>query len=1004
MKKRTNPLSTAMHLMFFLGTEPHEISRCLTKCRTQLIAKGAKAGNLPKGLEQEVLFVCQLGANPLNVVRNWFVTNCTFDELPDASDALCEVEGIRYTDIEAAEKSMPIWRSLLGAFVNPDCPAAVEAFLRPEETLKQPAANARSISKKIVTVKKIDREIKHIRSNGKVPLVVTETPDQSTPSSSIITVGDSNRKIRSRRDRSVISEGDPIALERRNKNTSPSVSGERQPPLRPEAGLAGASDQVGHKTAMSSVLNAPKLKRARSKAIEPESSVERLPLAPAPDSGRLVSGRTEPLVDSVGFKVGQPLKLGAHSIENPEEYPILGVCTKQLPTGQFFIRIVAIMVNDDVIELTQDEAKRLFPTTGDATCFADQSHSHSYVQDQFVITKVEHHETTKSTQFSVKGLWSMVHEVVQIPHDSTETERVTYWLQEIYETNPAVRPIFQLSDGVIIRLNGDITNPRKANFEIPFDGFISHPAILWRGRMLVMKPLPAPDFKYDCTPLATAIKRVFKARSELVDFPTITKAQLQMLADFVTKDGRDNSVKNSAMRAKNHLGEIFEIKELLDETVSCLLKLPEIEEQLQHEKKKILDGFKVDAEASNLEISNLRKEIKALKAEVDRKKQTIKSQSGELSREIGKAFQRASEEGVKTLANAALFSALLSSRASNLGTSDIALKEISRSGGSLTVDMPQEVALTPAQNLVSIKELLRALDIKAFAQGLSLSVMKSMIAAAASTGIVGLVGSRQRVFAAALGSILAEGCACSVSISGDMFGLSDLLSAPAILPNSTSQGLSLGEFLEQQQRVDKFSFVVLRGFNRAPPESFLPELLDVAGYADGARAMGWTDRSGRIRTIRFAQPVVFVLDFVAGRSSFPLVPPLAYEIPVIDTDAEWGDEAEPDPIIKSTPSYIAPSAWASLAGSGQDTADGAINVLTDGAKSPARRMCFAALELGMPVGEATATALLAYGIGRHDIDTLLKGTENMTGGQVSNVQSSIRSSSSGLLGRIFDMH
>jgi hypothetical protein len=121
--------------MLELGTEPHELGRCLHESRKLLIAAGAKADNLPTGLKKQVEFVESLSPKAEDVVCSWFKENADFTDCDETTSAIHKL----LTEPNCKDRS--IWRPVLRAFVLSDCEPPVERWLRGEpEVLDQPIA------------------------------------------------------------------------------------------------------------------------------------------------------------------------------------------------------------------------------------------------------------------------------------------------------------------------------------------------------------------------------------------------------------------------------------------------------------------------------------------------------------------------------------------------------------------------------------------------------------------------------------------------------------------------------------------------------------------------------------------------------------------------------------------------------------------------------------------------------------------------------------------------
>jgi hypothetical protein len=137
-------------------------------------------------------------------------------------------------------------------------------------------------------------------------------------------------------------------------------------------------------------------------------------------------------------------------------------------------------------------------------------------------------------------------------------------MSNYYQNPTANLPIFQLSDGGLVRLPGDPKDTKLYKFENPIDLYESLDAIeLANGRRLVVSPLPAASQKLDCAPPITTIKRLLKMQKSGEQFPHFSRAQVDSLSDFI-KAEVDYSLAPSLARATERLGSVAELKK-----VSC---------------------------------------------------------------------------------------------------------------------------------------------------------------------------------------------------------------------------------------------------------------------------------------------------------------------------------------------------------------------------------------------------------------------------------------------------
>lgn len=88
MAKKKSIISDRLSQMYYFGTEPHELIRCLQECKQKLTRNGAKADNLPKGSEKRLHFLRTLPPKAKPVVSDWLRENLMFSEQNDPQTVL----------------------------------------------------------------------------------------------------------------------------------------------------------------------------------------------------------------------------------------------------------------------------------------------------------------------------------------------------------------------------------------------------------------------------------------------------------------------------------------------------------------------------------------------------------------------------------------------------------------------------------------------------------------------------------------------------------------------------------------------------------------------------------------------------------------------------------------------------------------------------------------------------------------------------------------------------
>jgi hypothetical protein len=693
-----------------------------------------------------------------------------------------------------------------------------------------------------------------------------------------------------------------------------------------------------------------------------------------------------------------PRRLSEVLLNDKSVLTVLGSRTKVLPSGQFFIHISGILLDGAAVYLPPDESRLVFPDSGDATAFPNTVHVSNSSAGSLSVWRVEHKSPDKKAQYVVTEFLSHTYEVFDLPHPSSEPDLVRDWMKEVYEPSQDVFPVFRLQDGPVLKLPNEVTDPRTANFDAPLSLYRDHPTVKWSGRTIVIKPFPASHLQYDCAPVRTAVRKLFRESAELSGLPVLTKRQIGELADAAARHSTDATIKQSVQRAKARLEQLFDNKAELDSLMEEIVLLPPVAKAIGAEKARAAAAVREEAESSKAELGKLAAEKKQLQSEIDNLKQAKKKESAAVSREIKLAFERAGADGLKTLAELSVFKNILGLAAQHpAGSAPAALPAESAAPQAATPELP---VLPKHVHIESPQQLRPVLASWQLHNGLSMRMLQALIAAAATQGVAVLAGARRHEVAAALASTLAAGTSCTVSISADMFSISDLMNAPAAVTDTHgSRPMALGGFIAQQQAAGMVAVVRLRGVNRVPPESLIPELLEVAGTPASGSAITWTRKDGALQLLAAASPIVFLLELAHGRSVFPFMPPLAWEIPVIDTDAPWGDYHEPEFEIPAPCSAMAPGLFAELSQAGAVPLPSARG-LPRNAVDAARKMKGACMAAGLGGSESALIPLVALAHCRADSETLA-GMIDAAGGELASAFKAYAAEAA--FNQIFDM-
>ncbi|MFK8259035.1 kinetochore protein [Erwinia sp. AnSW2-5] len=852
MVKKQQVIKERLSQMYFFGTEPHELINCLKECKQKLIMAGAKADNLPRTLPQKLHFLSMLQPKARLVIHTWFRTNVLFPETDEPEKILDQLLLTKRNDNNKIEVTRPLWRAILGFYVSQSCPEIIERFLNDEPVLS-PHDDIEEDSESFLE-------------------------DQSFN----VTEGDLEQCL-------LISQGLDVPSDR----------------ILPMF-MAGLVDTLNGEQEAANVWKKKLSTHAFTMVKKFESIITEFEFVHHKKEANDVEVLSAEFI----------------AIENMDDYVIdsiafVGVVTKLLPNDAFFVSPVALFVKDKLWSLSEEQAKILYPHRGEVVGFIN-NYTKSFTQGELGVWQAEHRPSDKPAQYVLADYKSRVYPVIRLPHLSSDPDSVREWLLTQYKPQDESPTIFLLDDGVALRLPGDISDPKKYDFDVPLDSYKKLACIeLHSQKTIIVTQLPVASEKYDCAPAVTWIKRLVKLNYSSINFPVFNKTHLKNLTNFITEHVPES---NAYLRALDHLEQIADSRELLDDMVQRLLKLPVIESQINIEKKAILADYESEQDHLRQAIASLAdkkaqleseidKQKKHFKTETEKSKKALRQQEVELDSRIRKTFENASQAGVETLAQAALLRALVADVSMPVSQSDLTVKQ----GPAMAIPHSEPYLLPMATEITSQRQLLTVMEKQAAATGLSETFLSGIVAAANVTPIVGLLGKHTKKALSAIANVFSGGVRGEVSIHGDLFSISDLMKSPVLIRSTENTcSMTLGDFLLHQQDNRLATVVELRGFNRMPPETLLPELSDCLLSGEQASGFCWVDQHQTLRHLSISQPLLFVLTFAVGKSTFPLQGPAAHRLPMFLAECIWGDELPANSSNDITPTYVTSALWQSI--------------------------------------------------------------------------------------------
>lgn len=648
-----------------------------------------------------------------------------------------------------------------------------------------------------------------------------------------------------------------------------------------------------------------------------------------------------------------------------DSYQVLGRMISQASPGHRFFDIFGIIHEGHVYKLGKDEAKQVFPNRGSAIVFANKTAGLAIpFGSEWVLTiRLIEGAHEHSSKYQVSSVDHKLSEVVSVRHSSSEVDAVRDAICR-HMNSTCVIPVFELLDNVLIPI---------ANFPPNFDEPIGYIEKLVSyeidGRSLVIDALDRFSGYIDLSPPEVAIKRLFKVRSDLDCLPNITKAQVAKLAELAGQETKAGLTESSLRRARGHVDDLLASKGDIELVVNELLETPAVAQSLDTERQRILSEYKDSLDTHRQEVGSLLERKRKLENDIEALQRQHDAKANQLGDALRNMFERASGDGLKVLSDVALLSPFLGHKSG-----------LPKPKGLPTLKASGIPAREP-------KTLLGGIVCYSLRHGLSQSILSHAIASSLANGLVGLFGKDAPLFQESIAGTLSGGLTATVSLSSDMFGWGDVLSAPVTTSLADSYAMSLGEFVALAQRSKLPCHISIVGANRIPLETYFPEMTAIAGPCGVGNVITWRNLEGVFTSARVVMPVFFSLVFVRGKSTFQLEAPISSEIVIINCDVSWDKRPVPDLTIKVNNTYV-------------DTASNAWGVSIRASSSAQRGTCEFMQAFAVPKNDADVLASLGYRVGRASIAEMESEAGSMQGDLGKRYLSYLRHESNKLLSQL----
>jgi len=345
-----------------------------------------------------------------------------------------------------------------------------------------------------------------------------------------------------------------------------------------------------------------------------------------------------------------------------ERDEVLAYCTNSNRPSAIFLKALAVLRAGQLLFLSQGDAERIFPDTGDLIAFPGAGQPRQPARGEIGVWHVAEHETEKRTHFHLASEGRLVYEARLVPFPSTDHDSVREYLKELETRTGRIQlqpHIFQLSDGLVVAPRTDRQDISKDEaFDLGLPAWNSLPAFRLDGRLFVVGPLPKEQSIYECGSLESAAKSLFRGKEFGGSVVGISKAKLRELA--VSLGNAESSLIDQRIeRVKAGINRLASQADALDALVGVIALRPEVKSRIDaiveaEAAKKLVERKKLDED-----IERLKRERDEWEGRVPRQRDEHKRLRDETSKVMRGAFEKARKEGVsKLLADAAIFQAL----------------------------------------------------------------------------------------------------------------------------------------------------------------------------------------------------------------------------------------------------------------------------------------------------------------------------------------------------------
>lgn len=351
-----------------------------------------------------------------------------------------------------------------------------------------------------------------------------------------------------------------------------------------------------------------------------------------------------------------------------EDILVVGIITNIVESSSNrFIRVIGIIENNKLYELTISQKQYLFPDTGDIIWYI-KDFKKPLLKQEIGIFKVTpstmgYTSSPITSKYAVKEFICKLHAVRICNESLSNRSKLINWFY-LNANDIAEKQLYVLADNQLIKPHTTIN--QKIDFDRPMDLFMNPKVFKIEGSYLSNELASSGDY-LDLSPSEVFLKKLLK--NDQFDKLNLTKNQINRLIEELklTKEGQDAEKIREIIR---NLDEVIEKQDVLDDLINKISETEKVKKAIDEIiKTKSSDALSKKNELEN-EIRVLEQQKNNLTKSFDKEKDIYKKLKISFSQDIKDIFQKGVENGRELLAESAFYQALITKESSQNNTSE----------------------------------------------------------------------------------------------------------------------------------------------------------------------------------------------------------------------------------------------------------------------------------------------------------------------------------------------